>query len=605
MLRTNQAIHVLSVLCFALSASAAPVHLRCEYRENPLGIDQRTPRLSWQSNNTERNWHQTAYQLLVATSTNKLAPGAADVWDSQRTSTDESVGISYGGPKLGSRKRYFWTVRVWDAAGKPSAWASPSSWEMGLLDPSDWQAKWITWQNPEDAADRAAIHWIWVSGQDAHKVLPGTVALFRSTFTLTAKPADAALFLLATGDWKVTVNGADAGSKTVWHSFDRRDITDLLITGNNSVEVTMTVPEPPAFGPGAGPNGTPQPAALAALVKIVDSAGTSRRIGTSDDWQIRLNKDTTWQNAASLVGLDAPEKPFGPAGQLPQRAAALRHSFSISEKVESARLYVTALGTYSAFINGKPVGDSHLTPGWTDFTKHIQYQTYDVTSLLTRGENVLSALLGGGWFASPLAWIGDAFAFGKPPTRIIGQLEIRYAGGRIQTISTDETWHAASSGILNSEIYKGEEFDARLEPKGWKEPRFSDSLWQRATTAESPVGELVAQTSSPIRSVTTIKPESVKATASGVYVFDMGQNMAGNAILKAHGPAGTRIKLRFAEIVNPDGNIYTKNLRNADATNIFVLARRRRRNIQPRNSPLKAFAMWKSPVIRANPRSPI
>ena len=571
MLRRKQSIHALSIFCLALSASAAPVHLRCEYRDNPLGIDQRTPHLSWQSNNTERNWHQTAYQLLVATSTNKLKPGAADVWDSQKRSSDESVGISYAGPKLESRTRYFWTVRVWDAAGKPSAWASPSSWEMGLLDKSDWHAKWITWQNPEDVADRAAIHWIWAPGQDAHKVAPETVSVFRTTFTVTAKPTDAALLLLATGDWKVTVNGADAGRKTVWHSFDRRDITDQLTTGNNSVEITMTVPQPPAFGPGAGSNGTPQPAALAALVKITDSEGISRRIGTSDSWQVRINKDTAWQNAASLAELDDPERPFGPAGQLPQPATAFRRSFPISEKVESARLYMTALGTYSPFINGKRVGDSHLTPGWTDFSKHIQYQTYDITNLLSQGENVFSALLGDGWFASPLAWIGDAFAFGKPPTRIIGQLEIRYAGGHTETVLTDETWHAAPSGILNSEIYKGEEFDARLEPRGWKQANFNDAQWHRASIAESPAGELVAQTSSPIRTVTTIKPESVKSPSAGVYVFDMGQNMAGNAILKAHGPAGTRIKLRFAEIVNPDDSIYTQNLRNADATNIFVL----------------------------------
>ena len=107
---------------------------------------------------------------------------------------------------------------------------------MGLLDKTDWRAKWIASPNAEEATDRAAIHWIWVPGQDAHKMAPGTVGVFRTNFDISAKPIDAALFLLATGDWKVTLNGEDAGSKTAWHSFDRRDITDQLKIGNNTIK---------------------------------------------------------------------------------------------------------------------------------------------------------------------------------------------------------------------------------------------------------------------------------------------------------------------------------------------------------------------------------
>jgi len=551
----------------AIGASAAPVHLRCNYRDNPLGIDSRTPHLSWQSDNSERNWRQSAYEIMVSRS-----PGKGEIWDSHKISSDESVDIAYAGPKLVSRQRYYWTVRVWDAAGKPSAWAAPSWWEMGLLDASDWKAKWIASPNTEEATDRAAIHWIWAAGQDAHKVAPNTVGVFRTTFDLSAKPTDAALFLLATCDWKVTVNGADAGSKTVWHSFDRRDITDQLITGNNTVEISMTVPLPPAFGPGTGPADTPQPAALAALIKILQADGATSRIGTNSDWQAHINKEETWQNAVVVADLDSPAaKPFATAGPLPQRATGFRKSFPLIDSVESARLYITALGAYSAFLNGKRVGDSHITPGWTNFEKHLQYQVYDVTSLLTKGENVLSALLGDGWYASPLAWIGNAHFFGPPPTRLIGQLEIRYASGKTETVATDGSWNASSTGILSSEIYKGEEYDARLEPRGWKEPRFSDAQWPAARVADAPKTEIVAQQSSPIETVKTVKPETILAPSVGVYIFDMGQNLAGNAIIKAHGPAGTRIKLRFAEILDPDGGIYTKNLRNADATNIFVL----------------------------------
>ena len=231
---------------------------------------------------------------------------------------------------------------------------------------------------------------------------------------------------------------------------------------------------------------------------------------------------------------------------------------------------MTALGAYTAYLNGKRIGDSHLTPGWTDFSKHLSYQVYDVTSLLTQGENVLSAMLAEGWFASPLAWNGTAFNFGQPPIRLTGQLEIHYSGGQTETITTDQNWKANFTGILTSQIYKGEHFDARLEPRGWKEAHFDDAQWPSAAIAAQPSTQLIAQAAD-IKTVNVLKPKTITEPKPGVFVYDLGQNIAGNAILKAHGPAGTRIKLRFAEILNPDGVIYTQNLRNADATNVFVL----------------------------------
>jgi len=101
----------------AVSASATPVHLRCEYRQNPLGIDAPEPHLSWQSDSSERNWKQAAYQIMVASSVDLLHAGRPDLWDSGKTESDESVGIPYKGSSLESRKRYYWAVRVWDAAG--------------------------------------------------------------------------------------------------------------------------------------------------------------------------------------------------------------------------------------------------------------------------------------------------------------------------------------------------------------------------------------------------------------------------------------------------------------------------------------------------------
>ena len=184
---------LLKVLISAASlvavASAAPVHLRCEYRENPLGIDAPAPHLSWQSDSAERNWKQTAYQVLVASSNQLLQSDQPDVWDSGKIASDESVGISYKGPALESRKRYYWKVRVWDSAGRVSDSAEQASWEMGLLRPDDWQAKWISWNNPEDSADRAGIRWVWAQGQNPLATAPSTKVKFQTSVTSVRGPS--------------------------------------------------------------------------------------------------------------------------------------------------------------------------------------------------------------------------------------------------------------------------------------------------------------------------------------------------------------------------------------------------------------------------------
>src|ERR1700747_167272 len=146
--------------------------LRCDYLVNPLGIDKTAPRLSWQSDDSERNWKQIAYEILVASDPQRLSAGNANVWDSGKVNPDDSVNIAYAGPALISRHRYFWRVRVWDAAGQTYESSEPAWWEMGLLQHSDWKAKWITRKNSEEAADRSKIRWIWVAGQDTLALPP-------------------------------------------------------------------------------------------------------------------------------------------------------------------------------------------------------------------------------------------------------------------------------------------------------------------------------------------------------------------------------------------------------------------------------------------------
>lgn len=556
---------LLSWLFLTSIAYATPVRLRCEYLENPLGIDAATPQLSWQSDSTERNWRQSAYQILVASSADRLHDGKADVWDSGRQNSGESVGILYGGPRLESRKRYYWSVRVWDANARMSESMEDAWWEMGLLDKSDWKAKWITWKNPEAEADRAGIRWIWVPGQDPLNAAPKAVAVFRLKVDVSPRPRNAALFLIARGHFKAKVNGYDVTSKSRWTQFDRQEIGDRLVAGRNSVEVTVTVPDPPQFGPDAGAKTTK--AAVAALLKITRADGTVARYATGNSWQARLETDSDWK-ASQVVG-DLNDKRLGEAGPLPQPAALFRRLFSISKKVRAARLYSTALGSYRIFINGNRVSRAVLTPDFTDYRKRVLYQVYDVTSVLADGQNSIAAILGDGWFGSSLTWTGVRLF--EPPNRLAAQLEIEYSDGSHDTIVTDGTWRAAQSPILHSEIYAGEVYDARLRQADWNKPSFDDARWASAIVSATPSITLSSQIAPPVQITETIQPKSVTPFANGVYVFDMGQNMVGWTTLKVTGAAGAIVRMRFAEILNPDGSIYRENLRNADATDTYIL----------------------------------
>jgi alpha-L-rhamnosidase len=546
-----------AILSFAAASAAiaAPVRLRCEYLENPLGIDSATPHLSWQNDSTERNWRQSAYQILVS----RVRGGKPDVWDSGRQSSADSVDIPYGGPKLESGKRYYWAVRVWDAHGKMAASAEPAWWEMGLLAPSDWTAQWIGWKDQLDE-DRAGIQWIACAPLEFLSAMPRATSSFRYQFNAGAA-RDVAVFIASTAGFQLRVNGKLVMAKRDWNSFDRQDITSDITAGQNSLEITL----PPQAPPGRGP--TPPAPKLAALLKIVGADGKIERHPTGAGWEARFG-DAAW-------GDPTPVGDLGPLaavpGNLPQPAALLRHEFTLAKHPRSARLYVTAAGSYQAFLNGKRVGDDVLTPEFTDYTKRILYQTYDVTSLLNSGANAIAAILGDGWALSAQLWTGVRMGFLAPPPRLLAQLRIEYSDGTHDDVISDSTWKASQSPIYHSEIYAGEVYDARLEQKGWDAAGFADSTWTNAVVVPAPQGKVAAEMTTPTRVVATLNPISVKAIAGGAYVVDMGQNMVGWPVLKVNGPAGTRVRMRTAEILNPDGTLYRDNLRNADSTDTYVL----------------------------------
>ncbi|RSL15942.1 alpha-L-rhamnosidase [Edaphobacter aggregans] len=568
---------LLALLFVASAVYAAPVRLRVEQRTNPLGIDVARPVFTWQSDAAERDWKQSAYRILVASSAAALGQGKGDVWDSGRVDSSESVGIAYGGPELKSRQRYFWTVEVWDGHGTAARVASPAWWEMGLLQPGDWKAEWIRRNDPDAERELHSIRWIALPEAEAGQAAQPTTAEFEYKLHLDKKPLSASLHVFSPGTFTARVNGAVTGHKSEWNSFDREDVRDRVVygdgaKGDNVIVVSVAAPK-------SRDAKVSLPAALAAVLRIDGGNAKARDIVTDAQWQVRKTDATEWSAAKDLGSVT--ELRLGTAAdhmslaEAPERVstdgALFRREFGVSSPVVSARLYVTALGSYRAYLNGKQVGDGELTPDFTDYRKRVVYQTYDVTPMIAKGQNVLAAMLGAGWHGSPMMWSGVHIFPG--PDLLRAQLEITSADGSKQVVATDTSWKSAAAPIVSSEIYAGEAYDARLVQAGWNAVHFAGGRgWNEVVTgAPASAVQVSAQSDLPVHLVQTVKPVAITMTG-GDAVFDMGQNMVGTVRLRVRGPRGTTVRMRFAERLNPDGTVYTENLRNADATDLYTLS---------------------------------
>jgi alpha-L-rhamnosidase len=564
---------VLFLFVVVATGHATPVHLRTNALDSPLGIDTPQPRFSWQSDAKTPNWMQSAYEVLVATDVKDLHPGKAGAWDSGRISASESVNITYAGTALKAQQRYFWQVIVWDDKGRQSS-SAPAWFETGLTSASDWKGNWITRKNPADEAELRAIRWIWLANSDPTHVPSATPAYFRYQLHLDARPNAASLHVLTRGQFIARVNGKVTGHHDEWGAFDREEIGWLLHAGDNEIELDVVSHR-------ADEDATTAPSALAASIHITGADGREERIVTNEQWEARATAAGSWQKAQSAGPLS---KPFGIGTDRQQAipgpdrvatdASLLRKNLSIGSAIQSARLTITALGAYQALINGKSVApDTLLEPGWTDFHKRVPFQTYDVTSLLNQGKNAIGVLLGGGWYSSPMTWIG--FRDTPGPNLLRAQLDLTLADGTHQTIATDQSWVTAAAPITFSEIYGGESYDARLAQRGWSRPDFDAGNWTAAVTATPPDSGMAvtAQPDLPINSTITLHPIHLDAAnAAHPAVYDMGQNMVGNVRIHVRGPRGAVVRLRYAERLNPDGSIYTENLRNADATDTYALS---------------------------------
>jgi len=318
---------------------------------------------------------------------------------------------------------------------------------------------------------------------------------------------------------------------------------------------------------------------------FVDYAGPPTVSRTRYYWRVRVwdasahasawSPSAYWENGL-LRSDDWTARWIGPApsgsDSLASPSPLLRRAFRVRGPVRSARLYVTSLGLYEAYLNGQRVGDQLFTPGWTSYHHRLQYQTYDVTTLLQPGENAVAAVLGDGWYRGRLGFFGQRNLYGQR-LALRAQLEIRYQDGRTERVVSDADWKMTPGPVLASDIYGGETYDARLEHRGWAAPRYDDSAWAPVAVLEPPSASLVAPVSPPVRRVRELHPVTIRPAPSGAMVFDLGQNFTGWARLRVRGggAAGTSITLRYAEVLDRGGDLYTANLRAASQTDRYTL----------------------------------
>jgi alpha-L-rhamnosidase len=299
-------------------------------------------------------------------------------------------------------------------------------------------------------------------------------------------------------------------------------------------------------------------------VSVWDEAGQQAE-STPAWWEMGLLESADWLGqwiGASFSG--------GPRTTSP--APYLRKEFRITRQVLSARLYATALGLYECYLNGTRVGDAVLTPGWTDYSKRIQYQVYDVTDLIQEGTNACGAILGDGWSVGHIAWVGRQRYTDRP--RLLAQIVLTYVDGSQEIIASDRSWKVSQGPILESDMLMGESYDARRELAGWCNPGYDDAPWSSAEVFADNGAALVATNGPTVKRQEELRPVNVREIPDFVnprWIFDLGQNMVGWVRLRVRGERGTTVSIRYAEVLNPDGTLHTANLRTARNTDYYTL----------------------------------
>lgn len=292
-------------------------------------------------------------------------------------------------------------------------------------------------------------------------------------------------------------------------------------------------------------------------VRVYDGLG--QRSSWSDEawFETAMLSQGDWTSQWISDGSRNPDRDADYYGE--DRMPLLRRKFNVRAPVSAARLYISGLGYYEAYLNGKKIGDRMLDPGWTTYRKQVLYSVFDITGMINNGDNVAGIMLGNGWW-NPLPFklfgrwdLRDFQETGRPCVR--AEIHLYYSDGSKQIIPTNEEWLATPGPIVKNNVYLGEHYDARLEVANWSTSEASPGNWVDAVAVAGPQGELLAQMLPPIKVTKVIRPVRIIGRGDGVFIADMGQNFAGVVRINVKGRAGTRVTLRFGEGLFEDGSL--------------------------------------------------
>ena len=311
-------------------------------------------------------------------------------------------------------------------------------------------------------------------------------------------------------------------------------------------------------------------------------------------FEISLLSQNDWQ--AKWIGHEFEDDVL--VGKTRLAARYLRKDFALKNDIKEARLYVSGMGVYSAYLNGNEVAPEELLkPTLSWYSKRVYFNSYNVTEMLNSGDNAIGVILEGGRYTSIRYneanpnWDGTNHVFGFGTPRLLLQLEVTYKDGQKETIVSDETWKITNQGpIRTANEWDGETCDENFDLGDWNKANYDDNAWLQAELVEAPEGELSAQPNPNITVMEKLKPISLFQKGDKWYL-DMGQNMVGFIDMKARGQQPSDIiTLRFAELLTPDSLLYTANLRSSENTDRYIVANNSK--LSTLNSQLKWHPMF-------------
>lgn len=582
------------------------------HQENPLGIDDAYPVFGWQMKSNQRGSCQSAYQITVAQSREALKNGDC-LWDSGKIPSGLSVGIPYEGPPLSPKTRYYWQVSVWNQDEQAVTSQEEAFFETGLVTGLSsttadvscarafGDAKWISAPKPAQISYHPVSDALsydisydfscrntgasFVFG--AHKGRYGALYLCeiwerdgQSTFTFQKMDNGAFISKESVDITACTAATPGGGDTTYRVKLSIREDT-LNVTINDTPAGTFSMESIPVGSIGYYKSrGTSY--AYFDNILVTDEAGTELyREDFEDKTTLFSPYHTVLEDGRLKAGSGMLLTPF-----YESPAPYFRREFTTENKtIESARLYMTALGSFALSLDGARIGNDYFAPGKPVYNRKLPYVTYDVTGFLTPDTtHALGAILLHGWYDRAVGYPEIYNPWGDT-NALLGKLEIKYEDGSIQTINTDQSFLCSTdTGVRSDDIYQGEFFDAGKEPVGFDTPGFDAVGWSAA--AENMVDEayqtipVSSKISQPIVCIKELTPQTVSSPAEAVSVYDFGQNFAGTCRIRVKGEKGQVLTLRYGEHLNTEnlmnkddlpGTVFTENLLTADATDYYVL----------------------------------